>query len=51
MSSFKNNYVQKNLSSISEWYTTSEIRSNVQAFMEKILKEPLAIIDRLCVRM
>jgi transposase len=33
------------------YYTTAEIRTNVQAFMERIMKEPLKIIDRLCIRM
>ena len=33
------------------YHTTAEIRSNVQAFMDRIMKEPLKIIDRLCIRM
>lgn len=33
------------------YHTTAEIRINVQAFMDRIMKEPLMIIDRLCIRM
>ncbi|WP_255407526.1 MULTISPECIES: IS630 family transposase [unclassified Cohnella] len=33
------------------YHTTAEIRTNVQAFMDRIMKEPLKIIDRLCIRM
>jgi transposase len=32
-------------------YTVAEIRENVQSFMEQIMKDPLNIIDRLCIRM
>jgi len=31
--------------------TVAEIRKNVHAFMERILADPMNIIDRLCVRM
>lgn len=30
--------------------TVAEIRTNVQQFMEEIMKAPLTIVDRLCVR-
>lgn len=33
------------------YHTTAEIRTNVQAFMDRIMKEPLKIIDRLYIRM
>jgi len=33
------------------YHTTAEIRINVKAFMDRIMKEPLKIIDRLCIRM
>ncbi|MGG2199582.1 IS630 family transposase [Paenibacillus validus] len=33
------------------YHTTAEIRKNVEAFMDRIMKEPLKIIDRLCIRM
>ncbi|MET3210896.1 UNVERIFIED_CONTAM: transposase [Paenibacillus sp. PvR008] len=32
------------------YHTVTEIRTNVQQFMEEIMKVPLTIIDRLCVR-
>lgn len=32
------------------YHTVTEIRTNVQQFMEEIMKLPLTIIDRLCVR-
>ncbi|WP_420850543.1 transposase [Paenibacillus tepidiphilus] len=32
------------------YHTVTEIRTNVQQFMEEIIKTPLAIVDRLCVR-
>jgi transposase len=31
--------------------TTTEIRSNVKVFMDNIMKDPMNIIDRLCIRM
>jgi hypothetical protein len=33
------------------YHTTAEIRKNVKTFMDSIMKDPLAIIDRLCIRM
>ncbi len=33
------------------YHTTSEILTNFQALMDRIMKEPLWIIDRLCIRM
>jgi transposase len=33
------------------YHTTAEIRKNVKQFMDEIMKSPLAIIDRLCIRM
>lgn len=33
------------------YHTVAEIRENVQSFMEQIMKDPLNIIDRLCIRM
>jgi transposase len=33
------------------YHTVDEIRKNVQAFMERIKKEPQKIIDRLCIRL
>lgn len=33
------------------YHTVAEIRKNVHAFMEQIMKDPLNIIDRLCIRM
>ncbi|TBL78464.1 hypothetical protein EYB31_13220 [Paenibacillus thalictri] len=33
------------------YHTVAEIRNNVRSFMESIMKNPQAIIDRLCVRM
>jgi transposase len=33
------------------YHTVADIRKNVHAFMEKISKDPLNIIDRLCIRM
>jgi transposase len=32
------------------YHTVAEIRTNVQQFMDEIMKVPLTIIDRLCVR-
>ncbi len=32
------------------YHTVTEIRNNVQQFMDEIMKVPLSIIDRLCVR-
>lgn len=32
------------------YHTVAEIRTNVQQFMDEIMKTPLTIIDRLCVR-
>jgi transposase len=32
------------------YHTVVEIRTNVQQFMEEVMKEPLTIVDRLCVR-
>ncbi|MDQ0193552.1 transposase [Paenibacillus wynnii] len=32
------------------YHTVAEIRNNVQQFMDEIMKSPLSIIDRLCVR-
>jgi transposase len=33
------------------YHTVADIRKNVHAFMEQIMKDPMKIIDRLCVRM
>lgn len=33
------------------YHTTSEIRKNVGTFMNNIMKDPLKIIDRLCIRL
>ncbi|WP_290439084.1 IS630 family transposase [Paenibacillus sp. GP183] len=33
------------------YHTVSEIRKNVHTFMEQIMKDPLNLIDRLCIRM
>jgi hypothetical protein len=33
------------------YHTTAEIRKNVGAFMDNIMKDPMNIIDRLCIRM
>jgi transposase len=33
------------------YHTIDEIRKNVHAFMEQIMKDPMNIIDRLCIRM
>jgi transposase len=33
------------------YHTVAEIRKNVHTFMEQIKKDPLKIIDRLCIRM
>lgn len=33
------------------YHTVAEIRNSVQEFMDEIMKSPLSIIDRLCVRM
>ncbi|SEB87876.1 Transposase [Paenibacillus sp. GP183] len=33
------------------YHTVAEIRKNVHTFMEQIKKDPLNIIDRLCIRM
>jgi transposase len=33
------------------YHTTSQIRKNVEAFMDRIMRDPLKIIDRLCIRM
>lgn len=33
------------------YHTVSEIRKNVQSFMEQIMKDPLNIIDRLCIKL
>lgn len=32
------------------YHTTAEIRKNVTAFMDNIMKEPVKIIDRLCLK-
>lgn len=32
------------------YHTVAEIRINVQQFMDEVMKVPMAIIDRLCVR-
>jgi transposase len=32
------------------YHTTAEIRKNVGAFMDNIMKDPMNIIDRLCIR-
>jgi transposase len=32
-------------------HTTAEIRKNVTSFMDHIMKDPMNIIDRLCIRM
>jgi len=33
------------------YHTTDEIRKNVGMFMDNIMKDPMKIIDRLCIRM
>ncbi|XMB25669.1 hypothetical protein PaeBR_17695 [Paenibacillus sp. BR2-3] len=33
------------------YHTTSEIRKNAGTFMDNIMKDPMKIIDRLCIRM
>ncbi|SCW75925.1 DDE superfamily endonuclease [Paenibacillus tianmuensis] len=33
------------------YHTVAEIRNNVQQFMDEIMKSPLSIIDRLCIRL
>lgn len=33
------------------YHTVTDIRKNVHTFMEEIMKDPLHIIDRLCIRM
>ncbi|OGX60579.1 MAG: transposase, partial [Paenibacillus sp. RIFOXYA1_FULL_44_5] len=33
------------------YHTVAEIRTNVQQFMEEIMKTPMTIIDRLCIRL
>jgi transposase len=33
------------------YHTVAEIRKNVHSFMEQIMKDPLNIVDRLCIRM
>lgn len=33
------------------YHTTAEIRKNVKTFMDNIMKDPMNIIDRLCIRM
>jgi transposase len=33
------------------YHTTAEIRKNVKAFMDNIMRDPMNIIDPLCIRM
>ena len=32
------------------YHTVADIRQNVQQFMDEIMKTPMSIIDRLCIR-